>query len=49
MGTRVLVVDDDQNTRRMICAILNAEGFETADADSGAAALPKAEDRKSVV
>jgi two-component system nitrogen regulation response regulator NtrX len=43
MGTRVLVVDDDQNTRRMICAILNAEGFETADADSGAAALPKAD------
>ena len=39
MSPRVLVVDDEANIRRMLSALLQAEGFETADAANGHAAL----------
>jgi two-component system nitrogen regulation response regulator NtrX len=35
----VLVVDDEANLRRMLCAVLVAEGYRTAEAASGTEAL----------
>jgi two-component system nitrogen regulation response regulator NtrX len=39
MSPRVLLVDDEANIRRMLGALLQAEGFETAEAANGTAAL----------
>jgi two-component system nitrogen regulation response regulator NtrX len=39
MSPRVLLVDDEANIRRMLGALLQAEGFETAEAENGTAAL----------
>jgi len=39
MSPRVLVVDDESNIRRMVGALLRAEGFETAEAANGHGAL----------
>ena len=35
MSPRVLIVDDEANIRRMVGALLQAEGYETIDAGSG--------------
>jgi len=39
MSPRVLLVDDEANIRRMVGALLQAEGFETAEAANGNAAV----------
>ena len=39
MSPRVLLVDDEANIRKMVGALLEAEGFETVPASSGLAAL----------
>ena len=39
MSPRIFVVDDEANIRRMVRALLEAEGFETAEAANGTAAL----------
>ncbi|MFN2317126.1 MAG: sigma-54-dependent transcriptional regulator [Gemmatimonadales bacterium] len=39
MPSRVLIVDDEANIRRMLGALLRAEGYEVADAANGNAAL----------
>ena len=39
----VLIVDDEPNIRRMVGALLRAEGWTVRDAASGAAALASAE------
>jgi two-component system nitrogen regulation response regulator NtrX len=39
MSARVLLVDDEANIRKMVGALLQAEGFETAEAANGAIAL----------
>jgi CheY-like chemotaxis protein len=39
MSARILVVDDEANIRRMLAALLEGEGYETAQAADGAAAL----------
>ncbi len=39
MSPRILVVDDEANIRKMVGALLQAEGFETAEAGNGHAAL----------
>ena len=44
MSPRVLLVDDEPNIRRMVGALLQAEGFETAEAANGAAAVSAARD-----
>ena len=38
----VLVVDDMPHTRRLVCRVLDREGFETFEAESGAAAYEAA-------
>ena len=43
MSPRVLLVDDEANIRRMVGALLQAEGFETAEAPNGTAALTAVE------
>jgi len=45
MSPRVLVVDDEPNIRRMLGALLGAEGFETEEAPNGTAALNAVADR----
>src|SRR5687768_5924375 len=40
----VLIVDDEPNIRRMVAALLAAEGYEVRDADTGAAGLARARD-----
>jgi two-component system nitrogen regulation response regulator NtrX len=45
MSPRVLVVDDEPNIRRMLSALLGAEGFETDVAANGTAALHAVADR----
>ncbi len=44
MSPRVLLVDDESNIRRMVGALLQAEGFETAEAANGTMALAAAEE-----
>ena len=39
MSARILVVDDESNIRRMLAALLEGEGYETAQAADGTAAL----------
>jgi two-component system nitrogen regulation response regulator NtrX len=39
MSARVLLVDDEANIRKMVGALLQAEGFETAEAANGTLAL----------
>src|SRR5260370_41386978 len=39
MSPRVLLVDDETNIRKMVGALLESEGFETAEAANGSAAL----------
>lgn len=36
---RVLVVEDDQNVRKLLCAVLKQNGFETFQAENGEKAL----------
>ena len=43
MSPRVLLVDDEANIRRMVGALLQAEGFETAEAPNGTAAIAATE------
>ena len=43
MSPRVLLVDDEANIRKMVGALLQSEGFETAEAPNGAAALATVE------
>ena len=38
----VLIIDDEANIRRMVGALLGAEGYDVRDADHGAAGLAKA-------
>jgi len=39
MSARILLIDDEANIRRMVGALLQGEGFDTADAPNGAAGL----------
>jgi len=39
MSSRVLLIDDEANIRRMVGALLQGEGFETLEAPNGAAGL----------
>ena len=43
MSPRVLLVDDETNIRKMVGALLESEGFETAEAANGGAALAAVE------
>jgi len=43
MSPRVLLTDDEANIRRMVAALLESEGFETAEAANGTAALAAVE------
>jgi len=43
MSPRILLVDDEPNIRKMVGALLQSEGFETAEAPNGAAALAAVE------
>ena len=38
----VLIVDDEPNIRRMVGALLSAEGYEVREAASGAQAIARA-------
>jgi two-component system nitrogen regulation response regulator NtrX len=42
--TSVLIIDDEPNIRRMIGALIGAEGYEVRDANDGAAAVAAAEE-----
>src|SRR5213079_1810873 len=39
MSPRILLVDDETNIRKMVGALLQSEGFETAEAANGTAAI----------
>jgi two-component system nitrogen regulation response regulator NtrX len=43
MSPRILLVDDETNIRKMVGALLESEGFETAEAANGNAALAAVE------
>ena len=43
MSPRILLVDDETNIRKMVGALLQSEGFETAEAANGSAALAAVE------
>jgi two-component system alkaline phosphatase synthesis response regulator PhoP len=44
--SRILVVDDDDNLRRLVAAYLEREGYEVAEAADGPAALREAESQR---
>jgi two-component system nitrogen regulation response regulator NtrX len=43
---RILVVDDEANLRRMLVAVLAAEGYSASEADSGSAAIAAVQRRR---
>src|SRR5207245_227958 len=43
VSPRILLVDDEANIRKMVGALLQSEGFETAEAGNGTAALAAVE------
>ncbi len=43
MSPRVLLVDDETNIRKMVAALLESEGFETAEAANGSAGIAAVE------
>ena len=43
MSPRILLVDDEVNIRKMVGALLQSEGFETAEAPNGSAAIATVE------
>ncbi len=43
MSPRILLVDDEPNIRKMVAALLQSEGFETAEAANGTAGLAAVE------
>ena len=43
MSPRILLVDDETNIRKMVAALLQSEGFETAEAANGTAGLAAVE------
>src|SRR6266480_2142738 len=43
MSPRILLVDDETNIRKMVGALLQSEGFETAEAANGTAAIAAVE------
>ncbi|MCP5024904.1 MAG: response regulator transcription factor, partial [Actinomycetia bacterium] len=45
-GERLLVVDDEENLRTMLCAALRHHGFEISDASNGRDALAAIEETK---
>ncbi len=46
MSTRILIIDDEANIRRMVGALLKSEGFEVAEAANGNAGLLALPDAK---
>jgi PAS domain S-box-containing protein len=46
---RILIVDDDANLRKTLCDILSVKGYEPLPAESGQAALERAEDAAPAV
>lgn len=42
MGKRVLIVDDHEKVRRIVCSMFTAQGFEVSDAENGAQAVERA-------
>lgn len=42
MSTRVLVIDDDAQSRQLVAAVLAGQGYEVAEAPSGVIALADA-------
>ncbi|MGE0354955.1 MAG: sigma-54-dependent transcriptional regulator [Gemmatimonadales bacterium] len=46
MNDRILIVDDEANIRRMLAALLRAEGYEPAEASGGNAAQLEAQQRE---
>ncbi|MGB8986801.1 MAG: response regulator transcription factor [Candidatus Sulfotelmatobacter sp.] len=44
MARRVLVVDDHEIVRKMVCSMFTAHGFEVSDAENGAQAVEKAQE-----
>ena len=46
MGKSILVVDDTRSMRKMVAAVLEAAGYEVAEAGDGLEALELAKDRR---
>jgi CheY-like chemotaxis protein len=46
MGKRVLVADDHEMVRKMVCSSFEAQGFEVCDAVNGQDALQKAQESR---
>ncbi len=46
MTKKILVVDDEPDTRALVKAVLDVEGFETDEAEDGADALNKVKSKK---
>jgi two-component system response regulator FimZ (fimbrial Z protein) len=44
MGKRVLVVDDHEIVRKMVCSMFTSQGYEVSDAENGAQAVRKAQE-----
>jgi CheY-like chemotaxis protein len=49
MGNKVMVVDDEEDTRMLVKAILKKEGFEMSEAENGDDCLRKIDKSISVV
>lgn len=46
MGKRVLVVEDDEDNRRIVIKILSLDGYEVAEATDGSQAIARAREWK---
>jgi DNA-binding response OmpR family regulator len=44
MSSKILVVEDNESAREMLCALLRSNGFKVIDAENGQAGYDKAKD-----
>lgn len=49
MGSRILIVDDNQEIREVVTVLLENEGYEVEEAGDGEAAIAKAEDMDLII
>lgn len=49
MGSRILIVDDNQEIREVVTVLLENEGYEVEEAGDGEAAVAKAEDMDLII
>lgn len=49
MGSKILIVDDNQEIREVVSVLLENEGYEVQEAEDGEIAIAKAKDMDLII